>query len=156
MGFLNDIDFTGVSAQMGGFRLVPNGEYEAVAVAAEIATSKKGSRYLDVRFAIQQGEWAGCEVRHNFNLWHPNETARNIAKSEFKLLCECLGKDPQTLQAPEELCNRPLVVTAEAETYTKTDGTEGKGDRIRAFSAPRRAPKPNYARTAPENTECPF
>ena len=136
--------FDDVEARMGGFQLLPNGGYEGVFTAAGAKVSAAGNEYLQLEFTVQKGEHRGVTLRQNYNLNHPNEKARNIARSEFKWTCECMGLDANEVNDTSELLNRPLVAEVVVEAFTGSDGAERQGNRIKKFAKVARAvaPKP--------------
>lgn len=136
--------FNDVEARMGGFQLLPNGEYEGVFTAASVKVSKAGHEYLQLEFTVQKGEHRGVTLRQNYNLNHPNEQPRNIARSEFKYTCECLGLDANEVNDTSELLNRPIVAEVIVEPFIGKDDLEHQANRIKKFAKVARAvaPKP--------------
>jgi len=91
------------------FDPVPAGRYLAVITASELKPNKAGTgSYLQLTFAIVDGEHKGRFLWARLNLDNPNPTAVAIAKAELSAICRAVG-----VPAPNDssdLHDLPLVI----------------------------------------------
>lgn len=125
---------------------LPPGTYLGLVTRTEQKTSQAGNDYLEVEVEITEGTHARRRIWDRLNLWHPNETASDIAKRRLASLCRAVG-----VKAPgdsSELHDKPLAVIVQAsrrkDTGEKTHEVQGYA------SAASVETKPIKARTAGE------
>ena len=82
-------DFDGVESST--YRVAPAGWYNMQYAGDEIKTAKSGSKYLEIKFKIADGDFRGVVVFHNLNLWNSNDKATLIAKQQYMALFESCG-----------------------------------------------------------------
>lgn len=74
------------------FEPVPAGKYLAVITESEMKPNKAGTgHYLQLTFAIVEGEHKGRFLWARLNLDNPNPTAVAIAKAELSAICRAVG-----------------------------------------------------------------
>jgi hypothetical protein len=91
------------------FEPVPAGKYLAVITESEMKPNKAGTgSYLQLTFAIIEGEHKGRFLWARLNLDNPNAVAVQIAKAELSAICRAVG-----VLAPNDstdLHDLPLVI----------------------------------------------
>lgn len=137
MANLNDVD-TSEAKELGDFSPMPPGEYTAYIEESERKMTKAGDgQYLSTKWIISGGEHDGRKLFHNFNLWNKNEVAQNIAKSEWKAVCEATVGKPGVSDS-EEVHYKKCIITLGLETDNKNairNKIVFSKDKIRALNA---------------------
>ena len=115
---LNDVDTT-EARELGDNSPFPPGEYTAYIDESERKTTKAGDgEYLSTKWIINGGEHDGRVIFHNFNLWNKNDVAVNIAKSEWRAVCEVTTGKPGVSNS-EEVHHKKCIITVGLETDQK-------------------------------------
>ena len=118
MAELLDVDTT-EAKELGDNSPFPPGEYNAYIDASERKLTKAGDgEYLSTTWAIHGGEHDGRKIFHNFNLWNKNEIAVNIAKSEWRAVCEATVGKPGVSNS-DDVHHKKCIVTVGLETDHK-------------------------------------
>ncbi len=103
-----------------GFDPIPAGQYVAVITASEMKAAKSGSgSYLELTFAILEGEYKNRLVWARLNLNNANATAVKIARSDLSAICRAVGVMQPRDSA--ELHNLPLLITVKLKKRADTD-----------------------------------
>jgi len=92
------------------FEPLPAGKYLATIVASEMKATKKGDgSYLQLEFAVLEGDCKGRKVWDRLCINHPNELTQRIARGSLSAICRAVG----VMQPRDsvELHNLPLVAT---------------------------------------------
>lgn len=91
------------------FEPVPAGKYLAVITESEMKPNKAGTgHYLQLTFAIIEGEYKGRFLWARLNLDNPNAVAVQIAKAELSAVCRAVGVLAPTDST--DLHDLPLVI----------------------------------------------
>ena len=131
---LNDVDMNGIEGQMGGSGVLPAGVYRCVLVEGNRKPTKSNTgELLELKFSVQNGEFAGSKITHRLNLWNPNATASRIAKQEYKKLLDTINLAPQQVSDVSQMFNIPLDVELSVRPYTKNDGTQSESNEVTDF-----------------------
>ncbi|MCZ2341118.1 MAG: DUF669 domain-containing protein [Bacteroidales bacterium] len=129
MANLNGFDANQVEPT-GDFDPVPAGQYLAVITESEMRPTKSGiGSYLQLTFAIIDGEHKGHRLWARLNLNNPNAMAVSIARAELAAICRAVG-----VLAPQdsvELHNLPLVVHVKCK---KRDDTGDITNEVKGYS----------------------
>ena len=85
-----------------GFDAVPEGTYNAIITDSENKPTKKGNgSFLEIKFQILDGKFAGRNVWTRLNLQNPNDQAVKMAQGELSAICRAVNvmvpKDSQEL-----------------------------------------------------------
>jgi hypothetical protein len=110
------------------FEPVPAGKYLAVITESEMKPNKAGTgSYLQLTFAIVEGEHKGRFLWARLNLDNPNPTAVAIAKAELSAICRAVGVLAPTDST--DLHDLPLVIHVKCKKRPDTGeiGNEVKG-----------------------------
>lgn len=92
-----------------GFDTVPAGWYNVMADESEIKPTRQGDgAYLQVRFNVLDGQYAGRKLFSRFNIRNSNPTAQEIGFKQLSALAHAVGH--LTIGDSSELHNRPLKV----------------------------------------------
>lgn len=100
-----------------GFEPLPEGWYNATIVESEEKPTKAGNgKYLELRFEVFDGTYAGRSLWTRLNLENPSDRAVKIARAELSAICHAVGvMHPRD---SNDLHNIPLRVKVEV---TKRD-----------------------------------
>jgi hypothetical protein len=138
----------------GGFEVLPAGVY-TVKVESGIwkETKAKDGQYLQMNFAVVEGDHQESLLVHRFNLKNRNEQATRIANGEFKSLCLAIGV-PEPMDI-EDLKGVRFQVAVKCEK--RSDDPDKMGNRITRFIKKESAPSapqqngeaPPWKRNAP-------
>lgn len=119
MSFLN---LSGVKEE--GFDVVPAGKYVVRCNKAEVVDTKKGDgRYIKCQFKIDDGEYEGKAIFHNFNIENPNDKAVQIGLGQLKSFLKSSG-----YHNPEELSSVSDLEGLKAMANVKIRSSEQYGD----------------------------
>lgn len=90
------------------FEPLPEGEYVGMFTESKMKDTKSGDgQYIEMRFEIVEGQYAGRILFERLNIKNKNEQAVEIAYQNLKQICECVNKT--TIQNTEELHNIRLI-----------------------------------------------
>jgi hypothetical protein len=104
----------------GDFEPVPAGKYLAVITESEMKPTKSGTgSYLQLTFAIIEGNHKGRLLWARLNLDNPNPVAERIAKAELSAICRAVGVMTPTDSA--DLHDLPLVIHVKCKKRPDTD-----------------------------------
>ena len=118
MAQLEDVDMSNAK-ELGDNSPFPPGEYQAYIDDSERKTTKAGDgELLSTKWVIHGGEHEGRVIFHNFNLWNKNDVAVNIAKSEWRAVCEATVGKPGVSNS-EDVHHKKCIVTVGLETDQK-------------------------------------
>lgn len=92
---LIDIDTSDAGELNEGFEPFAPGEYTIYLENSERkATKNADGEYLNCIFVVAEGENKDRKIFHMFNLWNKSQQAVEIAKSQFRALCEATVGQP--------------------------------------------------------------
>jgi hypothetical protein len=132
MADLRDLNFTPEDIpKRGAMEPLPVGTYLVTVQNSEERVSNAGNKYLNVEFQVIEGDHSGRLLWTNFNLWNKNETAAQIALSEFANLCIAVGKGRSQVNDSAELHGSICRVKVIVE---KRRDTGDPANRIKGFS----------------------
>ena len=134
------------------FEPIPAGKYVAMITASEMKPNKAGTgRYLELCFAILEGDLRNRQVWARLNLENPNDLAAKIAQAELSALCRAVGV--MTPNDSVELHNLPLVIRVKCKRrkdndeisneiggYEKREAATGKPQQAQTSTPPWRRP----------------
>lgn len=92
-----DVDTSDAEPLREAFIAIPPGEYQLYMESSEVASTSTGNQMLKCVFAVATGQYEGTKVFCNFNLWNTNQKAVDIAKSQWRALCEATLGQPNAL-----------------------------------------------------------
>lgn len=96
------------------FEPLPAGKYIAAITASEMKATKKGDgSYLELEFAVLEGECKGRKVWDRLCINHPNDLTQKIARGSLSAICRAVG----VLQPGDsaELHNLPLEINVKCK-----------------------------------------
>lgn len=136
--------------EMGDFSALPAGEYVAFICASEMKPTKaETGHFLELKFEICEGQYAGRNIWTRLNLDNPNAQAVTLAQRELTSITKAVGK--VAIADSDELHNVPMLVKLDIEA-----GKDGKApqNRVKAYAsygnrtaAPKSAPAASQAAT---------
>ena len=92
-----------------GFDAIPEGTYNAIIIESENKATKRGDgSYLELKFQILDGEYAGRPLWTRLNLDNPNDQAVKLAQAELSAICHAVKI--MTPKDSQELHNLPLQI----------------------------------------------
>lgn len=99
------------------FELIPEGEYTAQCVEAEIKETKAMTgEYINVKFVIQDAAQEGRHLFHMFNIKNDNPKAVEIGLSQLKTFIKCSGRPSMVLKNVQDLCGLAATVVVKKRT----------------------------------------
>jgi len=130
---------------------LPAGTYLVILTDSERKKNKAGTgEYLELKFAVQDGQHKGRKVVDRLNLWHPNETAQKIAAGDMSALCRAVGV--MTPNDSTDLHNIPLEIIVgvtnpneQGRVYNEVKGYQKQGIADAAPQATSAEDKPTWA-----------
>lgn len=122
---LIDVDLGGVEAWGSGNErfLLPAGSYPVVIAKAELKTSGKGSRYINLQYTVTEGAYVKRSIFDSFFLWSTNP---NVAKARFKALRRALGLNENVGGTLEELVNHEFLCVVKTKESTRPNAEPGE------------------------------
>ena len=101
------------------FEPVPAGNYLATITASEMKPTEKGDgSYLELEFAVVDGEFKGRKVWDRLCINHPNVLTQKIAQGKLSAICRAVGV-MQPIDSVE-LHNIPLVIVVRCKKREDT------------------------------------
>lgn len=100
-----------------GFRVVPPGIYNVVAVDSDLKTTKAGNgKVLELKLQIMEGPEVGVTLMDRLNLVNPSEMAQKIGLSQLKNICDAIGLKGQVRDSAQ-LHGKPFAVKVIVEEF---------------------------------------
>jgi hypothetical protein len=110
--------------------ILPPGKYLVHIVESEMkATKDGGGQYLQIVFAVLDGQYANKKVYDRLNLINANATAVEIANRALADICLATGTGP--VSDSEQLHWKPLTITVKVDP---TKGGYGPSNSISAYA----------------------
>jgi hypothetical protein len=104
----------------GRLQPIPNGKYKSVAIKAEKKNNKAGTGwYWELTFSVLEGEYAGREVIHRFNIVNDNDAAAGIGRSQMKRFLDCIGNNNPKNE--DDMLDIPLLIEVKCKESTFID-----------------------------------
>lgn len=127
------------------FDPLPSGRYVAAIVESEMKPTKSGNgNYLELVFAILDGQYKGRKVWARLNLYNPNQQAVQIARAELSAICHATGV--MKLNDSIELHNLPLCIKV---VCRKREDTGEISNEIKGYEKKEAAFQPGASPTTP-------
>lgn len=131
---LASFDLRNVTARTSKtYEPVPAGNYLATIINAEIRTSKNGTDYLFVRFALAAPEYVDRSLVSFFFLWNEKNLS---ALGNYKALREACGLNPDFGGETTELIDKQVVLYVDIKNNRQTGDPENV---INFYSRPQAA-----------------
>jgi hypothetical protein len=151
-----NLDMQGVSA-VDNFSPLPRAEYPVIISGHEIKQNKAGTgHYLNLTLDIIEGNGKGRKVFDLLNLWHPGETASQIAKESLAQILVALDITGGIPENPAELYNKPMIVRLGIEV-SEQYGDKNKVQAYKRYSqaspVPASATPPSTGEYIPANAQ---
>lgn len=124
MAQLNDVDTSTANDLMDEFPppAPPGDDYVlAVTESERKPNAKQTGEYLNATIEIVEGQYQGRKIFHNFNFWNPNQQAVEIAKSEFRALCEATVGVPKVNDSAQ-IHFKKFLGSLDVEEYENKNG----------------------------------
>tara|TARA_R110002020_G_scaffold49027_4_gene139941 strand:+ start:897 stop:1346 length:450 start_codon:yes stop_codon:yes gene_type:complete len=93
------------NARTNDFQPVKPGKYPVKITGAQEKKSRNEDTMLEVEFELDGGR----RLWNIFNLWHPKEDVRRIAKEEFSALANAIGVTGQ-IRDTEQILNKKIEI----------------------------------------------
>ena len=122
---LIDVDLGGVEAWGSGNErfLLPAGSYPVIIAKAELKTSGKGSRYINLQYTVTEGAYVKRSIFDSFFLWSSNP---RVAKAKFKALRRAVGLNENVGGTLEELVQREFLCVVKTKESTRSNAEPGE------------------------------
>ena len=130
---LSSVHDTSGGQEMGGFDVLPAGEYVACIAKSERREAKagNGNAYINLEFEVQDGQLKGRRFFGMLNLWNSNSEAVDIANRELNSICAACGMLRASLRDSTQLHGIPMRV----RLGVKDDAQYGPKNTIKGYSA---------------------
>lgn len=100
--------FESSEVEASSFEPIPQGEYVGMFTESELKDTKSGDgQFIEMKFEIVEGEYAGRTLYERLNIKNKNEKAVEIAYQNLKKICECVNRP--SIQDTDELNNIRLI-----------------------------------------------
>ena len=119
------------AGQGGSNVLIPEGQYQAVAVKSEQAKTQKGGSMVVITFVITHGQHQNTEFLVRLNIVNTNQKAVEIAYKEIANIGKAIGLTH--VSNTDQLHNKPLII--EVKNKKQNDWTNDKGEVIEGKEA---------------------
>ncbi len=113
MANLNNFNANDVEPTIA-FEPIPAGKYLASITASEMKPTRNGKgSYLQLEFAVLDGEYKGRKVWDRLCINHPNDMTQRIARGTLSAICRATG----VMQPRDsvELHNIPVLITVKCK-----------------------------------------
>lgn len=139
-------DATQVAPDAGQLDAIPAGWYNAAMDQSEMKPTKDGSgAYLECRFNVLDGQYAGRKLFARLNLRNMNPVAQEIAYKQLSAICHAIGV--LNIQESSQLHNQPMKLkvsqrpaTAEYEASNEIKAFKNINENVGAGAAPAAGP----------------
>lgn len=135
---LTDLDMTTASELGDGFTPLPNGEYDAIVESSERKFTKSGDgEYLQLVWAVVGGQHDGRKIWTRHNLWNKSQKASDIAKAEWRAICEATVDKPAVRDSAEVHSKKCIitVVIEKGQNDQPQNTIVFRKDKIRAYGS---------------------
>lgn len=119
-----------------GFEPIPPGEYVLIILETDVrSNSKNTGSFLEMKYQVASGPYAGQELRDYINVQHENKKAERIGIQRFAALCRAAGFPENALvQDTAVLLNRQVRAEVDVEaTKDPSTGKEYQNNRIKKY-----------------------
>ena len=129
---LSAFDLRNVASQTKeSFELIPAGQYLAAVVQSEIRTSRNGTDYVFVRFALMTPQYSNRALAAFFFLWTENNAK---ALANYRGLREACGLNPDFGGDTNEFLHKQVVLYVDSKTNNRNGEQENY---IKFYTRPR-------------------
>ena len=124
-----NFDATQIAPDAGQLDAIPAGWYNAAMDQSEMKPTKDGSgAYLECRFNVLDGQFAGRKLFARLNLRNANPVAQEIAFKQLSAICHAVGV--LNVQESSQLHNQPLKLKV---SLRPASGDYEASNEIKAF-----------------------
>lgn len=124
-----NFDATQVAPDAGQLDAIPAGWYNAAMDQSEMKPTKDGSgAYLECRFNVLDGQYAGRKLFARLNLRNANPVAQEIAYKQLSAICHAVGV--LNVQESSQLHNQPMKLKV---SLRPASGEYEASNEIKAF-----------------------
>lgn len=114
------------AGQSGNTVLIPEGQYQAVAVESEMQDTSKGGKMIVTKFVITQGQYQNTELLIRLNVVNASQKAVEIANQEIANIGKALGLTHVGNMV--DVHNKPLII--EVKNKKKDDWHDKDGNLV--------------------------
>jgi hypothetical protein len=125
MARLDGIDTSTAEALREGFQPIPPGDYMLFMESSEKTETRDGNgEYLKCVFVVANGEFEGAKITANFNFWNQNQKAVDIAKSQWRALCEAVLNQPTAINNESSSLHNKIFIGQVSNKPRNDDATK--------------------------------
>lgn len=141
-----NFDATQVAPQ-DALETIPAGWYNAMIDQSEIKPTKDGAgNYLELRFNVIEGQYAGRKVFTRLNIRNSNPQAQEIAFKQLSAICHAV--QVLNVQDSQQLHGRPLAIKVSVRAAS---GDYEASNEVKGFKAAQQGqPAPAFGMAAPQ------
>ena len=134
-----------------GFKVIPPGTYNVVAVESDVKDTKTGGKMLELKYQIMDGANVGDTLLDRLNIVNSSETAQKIGLSQLKNICDAIGHTGQ-LKDSNQLHGKPFAVKVVVEEF---ESNKEKGKMLKSNKIEKRMKKQSASSAAPATPDQP-
>ena len=134
-----------------GFKVIPPGTYNVVAVESDVKDTKSGGKMLELKYQIMDGANVGDTLLDRLNIVNSSETAQKIGLSQLKNICDAIGYTGQ-LKDSNQLHGKPFAVKVVVEEF---ESNKEKGKMLKSNKIEKRMKKQSASSAAPATPDQP-
>ena len=134
-----------------GFKVIPPGTYNVVAVESDVKDTKSGGKMLELKYQIMDGANVGDTLLDRLNIVNSSETAQKIGLSQLKNICDAIGHTGQ-LKDSNQLHGKPFAVKVVVEEF---ESNKEKGKMLKSNKIEKRMKKQSASSAAPATPDQP-
>ena len=134
-----------------GFKVIPPGTYNVVAVESDVKDTKSGGKMLELKYQIMDGANVGDTLLDRLNIVNSSETAQKIGLSQLKNICDAIGHTGQ-LKDSNQLHGKPFAVRVVVEEF---ESNKEKGKMLKSNKIEKRMKKQSASSAAPATPDQP-
>lgn len=134
-----------------GFKVIPPGTYNVVAVESDVKGTKTGGKMLELKYQIMDGANVGDTLLDRLNIVNSSETAQKIGLSQLKNICDAIGHTGQ-LKDSNQLHGKPFAVKVVVEEF---ESNKEKGKMLKSNKIEKRMKKQSASSAAPATKDQP-
>ena len=126
---ITEVDASQQTSGGGSYDPIPEGDYILKAIEAVEKDTKAGTgSYINVKFEVVKGEFAGRLVWNIFNINNPSEKAQNIGRQQLVAWATACGK--ADADDTDKLLEKPFAATVSIDP---AKGGYSASNRIKGF-----------------------
>ena len=149
MGNLSNLNFNADDVPERRYDVIPADWYDAIIEDSDVKTTKSGDgRYINLKFQIVDGPYAGRTIYNALNIEHHNENVVKYAYIDLGSICRCVGilNPKDTSELHNKKLRIKITVQPPKAGYEASNDIKGYKPTEQAAPAPAGVAKPSWKR----------